>query len=68
MARKLSPLVHFIGIGGIGISALAHWFLAKKWAVSGSDIAESSITRELRKEGVRVKIGHKRANFPSIAA
>ena len=51
---------HFIGIGGIGISALARWFLAKNWAVSGSDIAGSSVTQELEKEGVKVKIGHKK--------
>lgn len=57
--------IHLIGIGGIGISALARWFLAKNWAVSGSDIKESSITAELRKEGVKVKIGHKKANMPT---
>lgn len=58
------PSIHLIGIGGIGISALARWFLAKNWAVSGSDIKASSITKELRKEGVKVKIGHKAANVP----
>lgn len=55
--------VHFIGIGGIGTSALARWFLTQNWAVSGSDIVESKITQELRKEGVKVKIGHKKANL-----
>ncbi len=58
------PLVHFIGIGGIGTSALARLFLSQKWAVSGSDIAPSKITQELQKEGIKVKIGHKKANLP----
>lgn len=57
------PVVHFVGIGGIGMSALARWFLAKKWAISGSDAAGSATTRELEKEGVKVKIGHKKANI-----
>ena len=66
--RKTSspPRIHFIGIGGIGISALARWFLAKNWAVSGSDIAESEILQELRKDGVKVKIGHKKTNLPTL--
>lgn len=55
--------VYFIGIGGIGMSALARWFLAQKWSVSGSDVVESDITRALEKEGVRVKIGQKRAHI-----
>ncbi|MFH0712397.1 MAG: UDP-N-acetylmuramate--L-alanine ligase, partial [Candidatus Jorgensenbacteria bacterium] len=53
--------VHFIGVGGIGMSALARWFLAQKWAVSGSDITLSNLTQALQKEGVKVKIGHKKA-------
>ncbi len=55
--------VHFVGIGGIGMSALARWFLARKWAVFGSDIAEGKITLDLRKQGLKVKIGHKKGNI-----
>ncbi|MGC9968923.1 MAG: UDP-N-acetylmuramate--L-alanine ligase [Minisyncoccia bacterium] len=54
---------HFIGVGGIGMSALARYFLAKKWAVSGSDLVRSQITKALGKEGVMVKIGHKKGNI-----
>ena len=56
--KKNRPLVHFVGIGGIGMSALARWFLVQKWAVSGSDLSPSIITRSLAKDGCRVKIGH----------
>ena len=55
--------IHFIGIGGIGVSALARYFLAQKWAVSGSDLIRSSITEALGREGVKVKIGHKKGNI-----
>lgn len=57
--------VYFIGIGGIGMSALARYFKAQKWAVSGSDAAKSSITAGLTKDGINVKIGHKKGNLPA---
>ncbi len=56
--------VHFIGIGGIGMSGLSQWFLTQNWAVSGSELASSRITHLLQKLGVKVKIGHKKANIP----
>ncbi|MDP2703613.1 MAG: UDP-N-acetylmuramate--L-alanine ligase [bacterium] len=56
--------VHFVGIGGIGMSALARYFLAQNWAVSGSDLASGPITRDLAKVGIRVKIGHIMGNLP----
>jgi UDP-N-acetylmuramate--alanine ligase len=49
--------VYFIGIGGIGMSALARWFLAENWAVAGSDLEGSHLTAELAAEGALVKIG-----------
>src|SRR6266568_6224353 len=62
MVKKV-PRVHFIGIGGIGLSYLARWFLSQKWQVSGSDLQSSSITQELKKEGVDIKIGHKNGHL-----
>ncbi len=50
------------------MSALARWFLAQKWAISGSDITFSPLLQELKKEGVKVKIGHKKANITSKIA
>ncbi len=50
--------VHFIGIGGIGASALARYYLGQGFRVSGSDLSPSPILEELEKEGARVKIGH----------
>jgi UDP-N-acetylmuramate--alanine ligase len=55
--------VYFIGIGGAGMSSLARYFLAQKWAVFGSDIVESPVTTSLKKEGIKVKIGQKRENI-----
>ena len=50
--------VHFIGIGGVGMSAVARLLMGKGAKVSGCDTRESRITRELRAEGANVVIGH----------
>ncbi|MEE8131841.1 MAG: Mur ligase domain-containing protein [Candidatus Paceibacterota bacterium] len=63
MSKKKS-IVHFIGIGGIVVSALARYFLALGTKISGSDTSQSAITQELKKEGVEVKISHKTGNLP----
>ena len=50
--------VHFIGIGGIGISAIARFLHEKGHKISGSDIKESKITLELQSEGIEVITPH----------
>jgi UDP-N-acetylmuramate--alanine ligase len=49
--------VHFVGIGGIGMSGIAEVLLTLGYAVSGSDLAESETTRRLRELGARMHIG-----------
>ena len=50
--------VHFVGIGGIGVSALARYYLAQGARVTGSDLVKSEIVDELRDQGIMVSIGH----------
>jgi UDP-N-acetylmuramate--alanine ligase len=50
--------IHFIGIGGIGISGLAQYMHYKGHEVSGSDISESRIVSTLRNKGIEVTIPH----------
>ena len=50
---------HFIGIGGIGVSALAKIYLHKGSKVSGSDLASSEITKDLKKKGATIYLGHR---------
>ena len=54
---------HFIGIGGIGMSSLAQYYLAKGWHVSGSDLVESEMLEKLKKAGLEIFIGHKAVNL-----
>ena len=62
MQRKLSHL-HFVGIGGIGMAALAELLSAQGFEVSGSDVALGPTIERLRELGVRVDIGHDRAGI-----
>ena len=60
--------IHFIGIGGIGVSALARYYLAKGHRVSGSDLVSSEITEALKKLGAKIFIGkHKAKNLSKNA-
>jgi UDP-N-acetylmuramate--alanine ligase len=49
---------HFIGIGGIGMSALAKFLVSKEKHVTGSDVHDSEMVQDLNKKGVQVNIGH----------
>lgn len=57
--------IHFIGIGGIGMSALARMCLAHGAIVSGSDIADSEILQKLKKEGVSIYLTQEKENIAS---
>ncbi|WP_121627233.1 UDP-N-acetylmuramate--L-alanine ligase [Poseidonibacter antarcticus] len=55
--------VHFIGIGGIGLSALARFLNNDGHTISGSDMKDSPITKELQKEGIEVSCPQKASNI-----
>ena len=54
--------IHCIGIGGIGLSAIAKILLARGYNVSGSDMKESDMTESLAAAGARICIGHRAEN------
>src|SRR6478609_4008063 len=58
---------HFIGIGGIGMSGLARILLARGYRVSGSDAAETAITRALAEAGATVVHGHTDPTLAGLA-
>lgn len=60
--RPLSQLkIHFIGIGGIGISGIARYLLAQGADISGSDIACNKLVLALQNQGVKISIPHTHA-------
>lgn len=57
-------IIHIIGIGGIGTSALARIYKQKGAQVSGSDLEHWSLIDELNSEGIKTTIGHDTKNIP----
>ena len=55
--------IHFVGIGGIGVSALAQYYLSKGNEVSGSDLIASEITDFLKEKGIKIFIGNDSKNI-----
>jgi UDP-N-acetylmuramate--alanine ligase len=55
--------IHFVGIGGIGMSGIAEVLLNLGYHISGSDIKETEVTRRLRSLGCEISYGHRRENL-----
>ena len=60
-------IIHFVGIGGIGMSGIAEVMHNLGYAVQGSDIAEGYVIEGLRKRGIKVMIGHAAENLGDAA-
>ncbi|WP_437757985.1 UDP-N-acetylmuramate--L-alanine ligase [Sorangium sp. So ce1389] len=58
--------VHFVGVGGVGMSGLAEILRSLEFEVSGSDLKESSTTRRLTSLGVRIDVGHRSENVRGV--
>ncbi len=61
LPRDIGP-VHFVGIGGIGMSGIAEVLANLGYTVRGSDVAESANVKRLRDKGIQVEVGHKAEN------
>ncbi|MGB7777207.1 MAG: UDP-N-acetylmuramate--L-alanine ligase [Pseudolabrys sp.] len=62
LPRDIGP-VHFVGIGGIGMSGIAEVLANLGYNVTGSDVADSANVKRLRDKGIKVDIGHKAENI-----
>jgi UDP-N-acetylmuramate--alanine ligase len=58
--------IHFIGIGGVGMSGIAEVFHNLNYVISGSDIAESAMVEHLRGLGIKIHIGHQQENIDNV--
>ena len=66
LPRDIGP-IHFVGIGGIGMSGIAEVLADQNYRVRGSDIAESANVERLRALGIEVAIGHDAKNLDDAA-
>ncbi|HET7849054.1 MAG TPA: UDP-N-acetylmuramate--L-alanine ligase, partial [Pseudolabrys sp.] len=62
LPRDIGP-VHFVGIGGIGMSGIAEVLVNLGYTVTGSDVSDSGNVKRLREKGVKVAVGHKAENL-----
>jgi UDP-N-acetylmuramate--alanine ligase len=60
--------IHFVGIGGSGMSGIAEVLANLGYQVSGSDLARSAVTERLAKQGIRIVIGHAAENITGAHA
>ncbi len=60
--------LHFVGIGGIGMSAIAHVLLERGNRITGSDVNDSPIVDDLRRRGASIAIGHDTRNVNGASA
>ena len=58
--------IHFVGIGGIGMSGIAEVLLNLDYQVSGSDLAKSETTERLESLGATVALGHSEENLQDV--
>ena len=56
-------IIHFVGIGGIGMSGLAKVMKTMKFNVQGSDIGKNKNTDSCKKVGIKIFIGHHKKNI-----
>lgn len=50
--------IHFVGVGGVGMSSLAEWALSRGYSVSGSDVQKNELTQRLVDIGANIQLGH----------
>jgi UDP-N-acetylmuramate--alanine ligase len=67
LARKRIKRIHFIGIGGAGMSGIAEVIANLGYEVSGSDIASNAVTQRLQDMGCTVYKGHNKRNISEIS-
>jgi len=63
---SLPRRIHLVGIGGIGLSAIARVLVARGHVVSGSDLRASAITRDLNRLGIETHVGHSAGHVAGV--
>ncbi len=66
LQKLVGKRIHFVGIGGSGMSGIARIMLSQGLSISGSDIRESPITQTLAAQGAKIFIGHSTENVQEI--
>jgi len=58
--------IHFVGIGGIGMSGIAEVLFSQGYKIQGSDLLNNNNTKRLKKMGIKVFLGHSSKNLKNV--
>ena len=61
-----TEIIHFVGIGGIGMSGLSLIMKGKGFKIQGSDLSFNKNIERLRKEKIKIYLGHKKQNLKNV--
>ena len=64
--KNIKNKIHFVGIGGIGMSGIAEVLYSKGHKIQGSDISENINVKRLKKKGIKIFIGHSKKNLEGV--
>ena len=64
--KKDKNIIHFIGIGGIGMSGIAELMLDQGFIIQGSDLHINENIKRRKKKGAKIFLGHKKSNIKDI--
>ncbi len=66
LEKDIKNKIHFIGIGGIGMSGIAEVLFSQGYKIQGSDLLANSNTKRLKKKGVKIFLGHSPRNLKGV--
>ena len=66
LEKNIKNIIHFIGIGGIGMSGIAEVLFSQGYEIQGSDLLNNSNTKRLKKKGIKIFLGHSPKNLKGV--
>ena len=66
LEKNIKNVIHFVGIGGIGMSGIAEVLFSQGFKIQGSDLLNNNNTKRLKKLGIKVFLGHSAKNLKNV--
>ena len=66
LEKNIKNKIHFIGIGGIGMSGIAEVLFSQGYEIQGSDLSNNINTKRLKKKGIKIFLGHSPENLKDV--
>jgi len=66
LEKNIKNKIHFVGIGGIGMSGIAEVLFSQGYKIQGSDLSNNNNTKRLKKKGIKVFLGHSPKNLKGV--